>query len=182
MLKIEKFECWLEDGETGERFEEYQTEVKDGKASTTVISEEGKTFMVNVVDGDDDVRYDLYIGGTKFLNFAWDIDLPYTQNRMLGLLKNENTYEPWIFSENHFEGKGSFFYLDLNLLDMAEDDATFEQEIEESRIVIKVYRDEEGRERSRYIDEKPVLKRKIMGERGRGEGLRNCVLYHLFQK
>jgi hypothetical protein len=31
MLKIDDFECWLEDGETGERFEEYQTQViKDG--------------------------------------------------------------------------------------------------------------------------------------------------------
>ena len=36
MPKIETFDCWLEDGDTGERFEEYQTEVKDGKASTTV--------------------------------------------------------------------------------------------------------------------------------------------------
>jgi hypothetical protein len=112
MPKIEKFECWLEDGETGERFEEYQTEVKDGKASTTVISEEGKTFTINVVGGDDDVTYyDLYIGGTRGADFAWDPDpdLPEAQFRMLGFQKNENTYEQWIFSENHFEGKGSFF-------------------------------------------------------------------------
>jgi hypothetical protein len=110
MPKIDRFvECWLENGETGERFDEYQTEVKDGKASTTVISEEGKTFTVNVVGGDDDVAYELYIGGTRSASFAWDPDLPEAQNRMLGLQKNENTYEPWIFSENHFEGKGSSF-------------------------------------------------------------------------
>ena len=131
------------------------------------------------MDIDDDVTYDLYIGRTRFLSVAWDPDLPGPQTRMLGLRKNENTYEPWIFSENHFEGKGSFFHLDLNLLDMAEDDATFEQEIEESRIVIKVFRGEEAPEPPPY---KPVLRRKIIGARGRGEGLRNCVLYDLFQK
>jgi hypothetical protein len=65
---------------------------------------------------------------------------------------------------------------------MAEDDATFEQEIEESRIVLEVYRDEESGDPWAYNLEKPWLKRKIIGERGRGEGLRNCVLYPLFQK
>ena len=150
--------------------------MKDRTASTTIISEEGKTFAINIVMGDEALGR-VYIGGTQVRYLAFDSETPATQFRMLGLQKTEITYALWIFSENHFEGTG-FCRVNLALLDVAEDDATFDQEIEESRIVLEVDRKGGTAPETRpktYSERNALLKKRTIGERGqRGWAQKLC--------
>jgi hypothetical protein len=104
MPEANKIKCWLEDGDTGERLPEYQTRKKKKFASAIVISEEGKSFSINLSGAVNDTTVGVSIGGKRLENIAYARDTPKGQKRMLGVQNSAVRYSPWIFSHNQFEG------------------------------------------------------------------------------
>ena len=111
MPEVNKIKCWLEDGDTGERLPEYQTGEKKKSASAIVISEEGKSFCINLSVAEHCTSVAVSIGGNYVENIAWARDTPRGQMRMIGLQNSEISYSPWIFSHNQFEGTWLLFWV-----------------------------------------------------------------------
>jgi len=74
MPVVNKIKCWLEDGDTGERLPE--TREKKKSASAIVISEEGKSFSINLSGAVNDTTVGVSIGGKTLQNTTWTRDTP----------------------------------------------------------------------------------------------------------
>lgn len=106
MPMLKGIECWLEDADDGQRFEEYETRYwRERNSSTFVESEHGKSFSINWK------VHDPLLGGHSFaVSFekvpirhpAVDANVKHT--RVVGIQKSEITFLPFVFDLNNING------------------------------------------------------------------------------
>ena len=104
--------CWLEDGDTEDRFEEYGTVLNDDNTATTFIeSNEGTTFNINVKFlGRFGCWVPVLLIDQKEISF---LASEYAQGnegkrfRFTGIQKSENAFAPFVFGLNNITGIAS---------------------------------------------------------------------------
>jgi hypothetical protein len=104
--------CWLEDGDTEDRFEEYGTVLNDDNTATTFIeSNEGTTFNINVkfLGGIGSCSPTLLIDKQK-INFLAIEKVEGNEGprfRFTGIQKSETAFAPFVFGLNNITGIAS---------------------------------------------------------------------------
>ena len=104
--------CWLEDGDTEDRFEEYGTVLNDDNTATTFIeSNEGTTFNINVKFlGSIGSCSPTLLIDTQKINFLAVEKAKGNEGprfRFTGIQKSETTFAPFVFGLNNITGIAS---------------------------------------------------------------------------
>jgi hypothetical protein len=103
---LKGIECWLEDADDCQRFDEYETKYYRGWSVTSyVASEQGKSFSINFrID-------DPLLASCCFVTIFEDqsishpaLDAGVQHTRIMGIQKSEITFLPFVFDINKVTG------------------------------------------------------------------------------
>jgi hypothetical protein len=106
MPKLNGVECWLEDADDCERFQEYGAKYCQGSQVTTyVASEEDRSFTINYRSDDPSMLLAFVVEvGDKFIKHPALEEVKSGHVRIVGLQKSEIAFSPFVFSLNNITG------------------------------------------------------------------------------
>jgi hypothetical protein len=106
MPKLNGVECWLEDADDCERFQEYGARYCQGRKVTVyVASEADRSFTINYRSDDPSMSLAFVVEvGDKFINNPALEEVKSGHVRIVGLQKSEIAFSPFIFNLNNITG------------------------------------------------------------------------------